>query len=206
MFQTLRWRPVAPAGFPHVLTEDNVYGEYMIPKGTMLFANTWAIHRDESEYASPAEFIPERFLDNKFGSKLKAEDGDIGDDKRRITYAFGAGRRVCAGQRLAENSLVSAVSMGRAAARHSTSGFHSPDADDNHGQDRLGLRHQSVCTSRRQYRKRLYGWIRAGAKEVSRRLCATNAGTRFDCCEGGRRGREVLESFRECGLGVMRLR
>jgi cytochrome P450 len=83
-----------------------VYGKYLIPKGTMLLANTWAVHHDENEYASPADFIPERFLDNKFGSKRKVEDGE--NDGRRTTYAFGAGRRVCAGQRLAENGLVSA--------------------------------------------------------------------------------------------------
>ena len=77
----------------------------MIPKGTMLLANTWAIHRDESEYADPEEFIPERFLDNKFGSIKKMKDGE--NDMRRSTYTFGAGRRVCAGQRLAENGLVS---------------------------------------------------------------------------------------------------
>ncbi|KAJ9613321.1 hypothetical protein H2200_003263 [Cladophialophora chaetospira] len=100
---TLRWRPVAPGGVPHVLTEDNVYGQYMIPKGTMLLANTWSIHQDESEYDNPSEFRPERFLDNKFGSIKKESDGE--NERRRTTYAFGAGRRVCAGQRLAENGL-----------------------------------------------------------------------------------------------------
>ena len=89
-----------------MVAEDNVYGEYEIPKGTMLFANTWAIHHNGNEYASPAEFIPERFLDNRFSRKLKTEYGDSSNDRRRVTYAFGAGRRVCAGQRLAENSLV----------------------------------------------------------------------------------------------------
>ncbi|OAL18763.1 hypothetical protein AYO22_10457 [Fonsecaea multimorphosa] len=91
--ETLRWRPVAPGGIPHALTEDNVYGEYVLPKGTMLLANTWGIHHDESEYVNPAEFIPERFLDNKFGTIKKEKDGE--NDRRRTTYAFGAGRRRC---------------------------------------------------------------------------------------------------------------
>jgi cytochrome P450 len=87
-----------------MLTQDDTYEGYFIPKGTMLFANTWAIHMDEEEYDKPEEFIPERFLNNKFGTKYTV--GENADDHRRVTYGFGAGRRVCPGQRLAENSLV----------------------------------------------------------------------------------------------------
>jgi cytochrome P450 len=68
----------------------------------MVFANAWTIHRDESEYEKPESFIPERFLDNEFGSCHQDES----QDHRRATYSFGAGRRVCPGQHLAENSLV----------------------------------------------------------------------------------------------------
>jgi cytochrome P450 len=103
--QTLRWRPVAAGGIPHMLTEDDVYEGYSLPKGTILFANAWSIHRDEDEYAQPEDFIPERFIKNKFGSRF--QEGDSPENARRTTYGFGAGRRVCPGQRLAENSLVS---------------------------------------------------------------------------------------------------
>ena len=104
MDETLRWRPVAAGGIPHMLTQDDTYEGYFLPKGTMLFANAWAIHRDEDEYADPDEFIPERFLNNKFGTKNTVSEKE---DHRRETYGFGAGRRGCPGQRLAENSLVS---------------------------------------------------------------------------------------------------
>lgn len=103
--QTLRWRPVAAGGVPHVLIQDDKYGDYMLPKGTILFANTWSIHRT-CEYANPDEFIPERFLGNEYGIATESsEDGK--DSMRRPLYGFGAGRRACSGQRLAENSLVS---------------------------------------------------------------------------------------------------
>ena len=105
-FQTLRWRPVAPGGIPHSLIQDDIYRGYFLPKGTMLFANTWSIHRDTTEYDRADDFAPERFLRNKFGTRNDNEP-DMSDDHRRVTYAFGAGRRVCPGQRLAENSLVS---------------------------------------------------------------------------------------------------
>ncbi|KAJ6090116.1 hypothetical protein N7486_008931 [Penicillium sp. IBT 16267x] len=102
MNEGLRWRPVAPAGVPHMLTQDDTYEGYVLPKGTIVFLNVWAIHMDESEYDEPQKFMPERFMGNKFGCK----DQNDSDDHRRITYNFGAGRRVCPGQRLAENSVL----------------------------------------------------------------------------------------------------
>jgi cytochrome P450 len=86
-----------------MLTEDDSYEGYFFSKGTIFFYNAWAIHMNENEYESPEEFEPARWLDNKFGCKSTA---DINDHLRRTTYTFGAGRRVCSGQRLAENSLV----------------------------------------------------------------------------------------------------
>jgi cytochrome P450 len=101
--QTLRWRPVAPGGIPHLLIQDDYYEGYYLPKGTIVFANAWSIHREREEYSAGDDFRPERFLNNPFGTQGGA---DGANDHRRTTYAFGAGRRVCPGQRLAENSLV----------------------------------------------------------------------------------------------------
>jgi cytochrome P450 len=77
----------------------------VLPKGTILFANTWSIHRT-GEYANPDEFIPERFLDSEYGIAAESTE-DEKEGMRRPLYGFGAGRRACSGQRLAENSLVS---------------------------------------------------------------------------------------------------
>ena len=108
--QTLRWRPVAPGGVPHLLIQDDNYEGYHLPRGTIVFANAWSIHR-EQEYNSADDFLPERFLGNKFGSQANEEEEN---DHRRVTYSFGAGRRVCPGQRLAENSLVRLIYQGTA--------------------------------------------------------------------------------------------
>lgn len=107
-FQTLRWRPVAAGGIPHMLTQDDLYQGYFLPKGTIVLANTWAIHHDDGEYDQPEEFIPDRFLNNKFGTRNPVNEST--EDHRRTSYGFGAGRRVCPGQRLAKNSLVSPLS------------------------------------------------------------------------------------------------
>ncbi|KAF4335762.1 oxidoreductase [Fusarium beomiforme] len=110
MTETLRWRPVAAGGIPHALTQDDYYEGYYLPKGTILFANAWAIHRS-SDYDAPDQFYPERFLNNKFGTVKDAALNS--EDKRRPIYGFGAGRRVCPGQRLAENSLVPSSPQGQ---------------------------------------------------------------------------------------------
>ena len=108
--QTLRWRPIAGGGIPHTLDQDDWYEGYFFPKGTMFFANAWSIHRT-SDFADHEEFIPERWLGNKFGIKSSAggEEEEAVDEKRRVLYGFGAGRRVCSGQRLAENSMVRSI-------------------------------------------------------------------------------------------------
>ncbi|KAH6648012.1 cytochrome P450 [Truncatella angustata] len=104
MDETLRWRPVAPGGVPHALTRDDTYDGYVLPKGTVVVANTWAIHNDETQYERPGDFMPDRFLENEYGTRV-AVDTTM-DDHRRTSYAFGAGRRACPGHRLAKNSLM----------------------------------------------------------------------------------------------------
>ncbi|KAK7978164.1 hypothetical protein PG988_005654 [Apiospora saccharicola] len=104
MYETIRWRPVAAGGVAHMLTRDDTYEGYFLPKGTICFANTWAIHNDETEYERPGEFLPDRFLGNEYGTRVPVDKST--DSHRRTTYAFGAGRRACPGQQLAKNSLM----------------------------------------------------------------------------------------------------
>lgn len=39
--ETMRWNTALPAGLPHVLDQDDIIGEYFIPKGTIVFGNSW---------------------------------------------------------------------------------------------------------------------------------------------------------------------
>ncbi|KAK4498569.1 hypothetical protein PRZ48_011227 [Zasmidium cellare] len=108
---TLRWRPTAAGGIPHTLTQDDHYEGYFFPKDTIFFANAWSIHRSE-DFSNPDDFIPERWLGNKLGINKVSSGSDVQDesDGRRAQYVFGAGRRVCSGQRMAENSLMISLS------------------------------------------------------------------------------------------------
>lgn len=74
--------------------------------------NIWAVHHDPDEYDQPDIFNPDRFLQNQLGIKSTGASVKeaLADQSRRTTYGFGAGRRVCAGQRMAENSMMMTMS------------------------------------------------------------------------------------------------
>ncbi|KIL66933.1 hypothetical protein M378DRAFT_355739 [Amanita muscaria Koide BX008] len=92
--EVLRWRPIGPLTFPHATDKDDVYNGYFIPKGANVFANVWAISRDEIVYPDPEAFRPERFFKN---------DGTLKDDN--VMYLFGFGRRICPGRHLADSVI-----------------------------------------------------------------------------------------------------
>lgn len=85
-----------------MLIQDDTYQDYFLPKRTIFLMNVWGIHREENEYGDFYDFILERRLGNNLGTKNPVED----DNNRRVRHGSGAGRRVCAGQKLAENSQV----------------------------------------------------------------------------------------------------
>jgi cytochrome P450 len=90
-------------GLPHRLMQDDVYNGMFIPKGTMVLANLLfvpmstrlfrmlttqpisyrSMARDESVYADPTSFHPERFLPKSVG----------GSEEPYPTFSFGFGRR-----------------------------------------------------------------------------------------------------------------
>ncbi|KAH9998932.1 cytochrome P450 [Russula vinacea] len=88
LHELLRWACPAPLGAPHRLTEDNIYNDYFIPAGSLVFANIWAITHDP--------FRPERFLDPVTSAPLP-------------NVTFGFGRRICPGQFFARDMLWSAM-------------------------------------------------------------------------------------------------
>lgn len=94
MKEGMRWRPnVNPTGFPHALIKDDEYEGYRLPAGTVVTINNWAISLNPNEYKNPEKFDPDRFLDKDLWNPLKGH------------YGYGAGRRACAGFRVASNSM-----------------------------------------------------------------------------------------------------
>ena len=39
--EVLRWHPVGPMGIPHASSEDDTWGKYFIPKGSLILPNIW---------------------------------------------------------------------------------------------------------------------------------------------------------------------
>lgn len=77
-----------------------IFEGYIIPKGSIIIGNTWAVLHDPKSYDEPDLFNPDRFMKNKFGIR-----DDIAPDDWRNTFPFGGGRRICLGSSLAEASL-----------------------------------------------------------------------------------------------------
>jgi hypothetical protein len=107
--ETQRFRPVAPQGFPHATSKDDEYRGYLIPSGTVVLANNYSVHFDPKRHPRPEEFIPERWMHEKWDISA-AEAAAQKDPERRDHFAYGVGRRICPGIHVAENSLFLLVS------------------------------------------------------------------------------------------------
>ncbi|EIW87317.1 cytochrome P450 [Coniophora puteana RWD-64-598 SS2] len=92
VLELIRWAPVVPLGLSHRVMQDDVYEGYLIPEGSTVTANIWAIAHDPTLYPSPFTFDPTRFL----GPAPQ-------QDPRKIVFGFG--RRVCPGQHFAEQAI-----------------------------------------------------------------------------------------------------
>jgi hypothetical protein len=97
----ISWFPAAPAGFPHVSTEDDEYKGIAIKRNTMVLPNLWAMQHNERQFPEPLRFNPDRYM--RTGSSTEHDSLVDGH------YSFGFGRRVCPGRYLAGNSVWVAI-------------------------------------------------------------------------------------------------
>ncbi|CDH59282.1 cytochrome p450 2d26-like [Lichtheimia corymbifera JMRC:FSU:9682] len=94
--ECLRVRSLAPFALPHEASEDVEFGSYVIPKGTIIFANLDTMHENPDLYDNPQEFVVDRFIDKPtLSCKLSKATPQARDH-----YAFGWGRRLCPGSYL----------------------------------------------------------------------------------------------------------
>ncbi|EFQ29326.1 cytochrome P450 [Colletotrichum graminicola M1.001] len=88
--EVLRWRPIFPLTPDHTATQDIEFEGYYFPAGTGFTINGPVV---SYECEAPEDFVPERWLDG--------HETDIAHG----LWAFGGGRRICVGYRLAQRSL-----------------------------------------------------------------------------------------------------
>ncbi|XP_071925579.1 cytochrome P450 81C13-like [Coffea arabica] len=98
--ETLRLYPAAPLLIPHHASEDCRVGGYDIPKGTIVLANAWAVHRDPKLWEEPEKFMPERFEGKGLMDK---------EEFNSKFLPFGIGRRACPGANLGIRNVSLAV-------------------------------------------------------------------------------------------------
>jgi cytochrome P450 len=72
-----------------VALEDDVYNNYIIPKGTVVVSFYYGLHRDTKHWQDSLVFQPARFL------------GEGDKATKKIFYPFGAGPRLCIGNNFA---------------------------------------------------------------------------------------------------------
>ncbi|KAB1205281.1 Cytochrome P450 89A9 [Morella rubra] len=95
VMECLRIHPPSTSLVPHTVMEDVELCGYTIPKDTMAIVVTSLIGRDPNVWEDPMDFRPERLINN---------EGTSGEEVSDVTaykmMPFGAGRRMCAGNRL----------------------------------------------------------------------------------------------------------
>nr|AUR26645.1 cytochrome P450 oxidase 76B10-like protein [Platycodon grandiflorus] len=89
--ETLRLHPPGPFLVPRKVESNVEVNSYIVPKGSQVLINVWAIGRDPNLWKDSLTFNPERFL--------TLERDVMGQDFELIP--FGAGRRICPGLPLA---------------------------------------------------------------------------------------------------------
>lgn len=97
--EILRHETLVPSSIPHKAMEDAKFFGYDIPKGTFMVPGLYAFHNEEKLWGDPQQFRPERFI----------VDGKL-SLKKDVSFPFGAGKRLCAGETFARNALFLFVS------------------------------------------------------------------------------------------------
>ncbi|XP_023729968.1 geraniol 8-hydroxylase [Lactuca sativa] len=98
--ETFRLHPPLPLLIGRCPNQSCNVGGYTVPKGSNVFLNVWAIHRDPKHWENPTKFDPDRFLNTDGTTKY-----DYSGNNTNF-LAFGSGRRKCPGIPLGEKMLV----------------------------------------------------------------------------------------------------
>ncbi|KAL0382334.1 UNVERIFIED_CONTAM: putative (S)-N-methylcoclaurine 3'-hydroxylase isozyme 2 [Sesamum calycinum] len=93
--ESIRLHPPVPFLLPRRATQSSKVMDYIVPKGSRVIINTWAMARDPSIWDAPSSFIPERFLDSSMDFR--------GNDFEYVP--FGSGRRMCPGWPMAARNV-----------------------------------------------------------------------------------------------------
>lgn len=101
--ECIRWKPPVPLGVPRLVTEDDEYEGYFIPKGSVVHIIEQALSYDPEMFPEPEKYNPARWLESSYPSHQEP----LSVYPRLMGYSgFGSGRRVCPGVELTESELL----------------------------------------------------------------------------------------------------
>ncbi|PTD02296.1 Cytochrome P450 monooxygenase yanC [Fusarium culmorum] len=119
MKETQRIRPATPISFPiksppfcfqmspTYLTLRYLDRWEVTTQGATIIANVTGLHSDPNKFKHPGEFHPDHYEGMQ---KLAQGYANTADENKRDHYAYGFGRRICAGMQIAERSLFTTFS------------------------------------------------------------------------------------------------
>lgn len=93
--EIMRLETLVPSSIPHKTTKATKLGGYDLPKGTLALPGLFAFHNCKQLWGDPENFRPERFIGPNGKLDLKLDK----------SLPFGAGKRLCAGETFARNTL-----------------------------------------------------------------------------------------------------
>jgi methyl farnesoate epoxidase/farnesoate epoxidase len=97
--EVMRYRPIMLSGIWYKNTEDIILEEdgvnYIFPKKSYLFYDTWAIHHNKEFWGDPENFRPDRF----------GPGGVSSTDFTQNYIGFFLGRRSCLGEKMAKEEI-----------------------------------------------------------------------------------------------------
>ncbi|XP_052740710.1 probable cytochrome P450 304a1 isoform X2 [Bicyclus anynana] len=92
--EIMRYEPLVPLGVPHRAMKATKFAGYDIPEHCVVSFNYLSLHHDKEIWGDPENFRPERFIEN--GQLQVSKDKSL---------PFGAGKRLCAGETYARQSM-----------------------------------------------------------------------------------------------------
>lgn len=90
----MRFETLIPSSVVHSALADTELSGYFVPKGSFVYPGIHTLHFDKDVWTDPENFRPERFI----------EDGKL-SLKNDKSLPFGGGRRLCAGETFARNTM-----------------------------------------------------------------------------------------------------
>lgn len=93
--EIMRYETLVPSSVPHRAMKDTTLAGFNIPMDTIVIPGLFDLHNDESIWGDPQNFRPERFFNDDGKLNLKLD----------YSLPFGAGKRLCAGETFARNTM-----------------------------------------------------------------------------------------------------